>query len=75
MKELPVLTARELIRILTKMGFRPIRQKGSHVFLRHQDGRSTVIPVHPLEEIDRSLLNKIIKRDLKIDREEFMRHV
>jgi len=75
MPKLPLLTGKELIKILEKMGFKVIRQKGSHVFLRHSDGRTTVIPVHPGEEIDRGLLNKIIKKDLKISREEFMKYV
>ncbi len=71
--KLPVLSGEELIKILKKMGFKVIRQKGSHVFLKHLDGRTTVVPIHPGESIDRGLLNKIIKKDLKMDREEFMR--
>jgi len=75
MSDLPVLKARELIRILEKMEFIPARQRGSHVFFRHPDGRTTVVPVHPTEEIDRGLLNKIIKKDLRITREEFIKYV
>jgi predicted RNA binding protein YcfA (HicA-like mRNA interferase family) len=75
MPKLPVLNGRELVRILGKMGFEIIRREGSHVFLRHPDGRSTVVPIHFGEEIDRGLLNKIIKKDLKMSREEFMRCV
>lgn len=75
MPKLPVLKANELIKIIQKMGFEFVRQKGSHIFFRHNDGRTTVIPVHPTEEIDRGLLNKIIKQDLKIGREEFMEYV
>lgn len=73
--KLPLLTGKELIRILKKIGFESIRQEGSHVFLRHPDGRTTVVPVHSGEEIDRGLLNKIIKKDLKITREEFVRYL
>ena len=47
-----------------------IRQKGSHVFLKHQDNRITIIPVHKGQDIDRSLLRKIL-RDTKISPEEF----
>lgn len=75
MPKLPVLKASELIKVLEKMGFELLRQKGSHAFFRHVDGRTTVIPVHPTEEIDRSLLNKIIKHDLKMTREEFMKYI
>lgn len=75
MPKLPLLTGIELIKILQKIGFKVIRQRGSHVFLQHPDGRTTVIPVHPGEEIDRALLNKIIKKDLKMSREEFLKYV
>ena len=47
-----------------KIGFSVIRQEGSHVFLRHQDGRTTVVPNHPGENLDRGLLNKILKKDI-----------
>jgi predicted RNA binding protein YcfA (HicA-like mRNA interferase family) len=39
MSKLPLLTDGELIKILKKIGFNKIRQEGSHVFLRHPDGR------------------------------------
>ena len=64
--KLPLLTGKELIRILERMGFQQIRQDGSHVFMHHADGRTTVVTLHPGEEIDRGLLNKIIKHDLNI---------
>ena len=71
MAKLPQITARELIKIISKIGFRTIRQEGSHIFLRHEDGRTTVIPNHPGEKLDRSLLNKILKKDLQLSRKEF----
>jgi predicted RNA binding protein YcfA (HicA-like mRNA interferase family) len=73
MPKLPLLSANEIIKILQKMGFEKIRQEGSHVFLKHSDGRTTVIPNHPGEDMDRGLLNKILKKDLGIEREEFMK--
>jgi predicted RNA binding protein YcfA (HicA-like mRNA interferase family) len=42
----PVSTDK-LIKILAKTGFKPIRQKGSHVIIRHPDERTIVIPIHP----------------------------
>ncbi len=48
-----------------------MRQKGGHVFLKHPDGRTTVVPVHRGEEIGRGLLRKIIK-DTRLTREEFL---
>ncbi len=71
MAKLPQLTAVELIKILGRAGFKVIRQSGSHIFLRHDDGRTTVVPNHPGEKLDRGLLLKIIKKDTCLSREEF----
>jgi predicted RNA binding protein YcfA (HicA-like mRNA interferase family) len=73
MSKLPLLKAKEVAKILEKLGFLFKRQKGSHMFFEHPDGRTTVIPNHPGEDIDRGLLNKIVKHDLQITREEFLR--
>jgi len=72
MSKLPLLTAKELIRILHNLGFELKRQKGSHKFFQHGDGRTTVIPDHGKETIDRGLLNKIIKQDLLMSIEDFI---
>lgn len=60
-----------MIKIIEKIGFEFARQHGSHMFFRHKDGRTTTIPNHPGEKLDRGLLNKILKKDLQISREEF----
>ena len=62
----PKLTGRELIKILSKFGFDVVRIKGSHHFLKHVDGRATVVPVHRGETIGPGLLNKISK-DVEIE--------
>ncbi|OHA41685.1 MAG: hypothetical protein A3G59_03785 [Candidatus Taylorbacteria bacterium RIFCSPLOWO2_12_FULL_47_20] len=66
----PVLKARELMAVLNKLGFRAIRQKGSHVFFQHGDGRSTLVPVHGGEDIGRGLLRQIL-REIQISPEDF----
>jgi len=71
MSKLPQLTANEFIKILSKIGFKTIRQKGSHIFLKHNDGRTTVVPNHPGEKLDRGLLNKILRKDIQLSREKF----
>jgi len=73
MSKLPMLTAKELIKILLKLEFVLKRQKGSHKFFQHSDGRTTVIPDHAGEQIDRGLLNKIIKQDLQMNIEDFLK--
>ncbi|MBS3165710.1 type II toxin-antitoxin system HicA family toxin [Candidatus Woesearchaeota archaeon] len=73
MSKLPLLNAKEVTIILKKLGFALKRQEGSHMFFEHSDGRTTVIPNHGGEEVDRGLLNKIVKHDLQMTREEFLR--
>jgi predicted RNA binding protein YcfA (HicA-like mRNA interferase family) len=72
MSRLPLMTAKDLIKILLKLGFELKRQKGSHKFFQHHDGRTTVIPDHGTEQIDRGLLSKIIKQDLMMSIENFI---
>ncbi len=48
MSKLPSKTGKSLIKLLKKAGFEEIRIKGSHHFLRHADGISTVVPVHSI---------------------------
>lgn len=69
MSRAPRLTGPELISALTKIGFRVLRVKGSHHFLRHEDGRGTVVPVHSGEIIGPGLLHKII-RDCHVTAEQ-----
>ena len=70
MTRLPALTGRELVRALGKVGFEVVRVKGSHHVLKHEDGRTTVVPVHRGETLGPGLLAKIL-RDCELDREAF----
>jgi len=70
MSRAPRLTGSELIAALAKAGFGVVRIKGSHHFLRHQDGRSTVVPAHSGETIGPGLFHKIL-RDCQIATEQF----
>ena len=74
MRKLPKLNGKELAKIIEKFGFIHSHTRGSHMVYKHPDGRRTTIPYHPGEEIGPGLLNKIIKKDLKIKREEFLKH-
>ena len=69
MSKLPSLTGKELLAILSKAGFQVLRIKGSHHFLRHADGRSTVVPIHAGESIGPGLLLRIL-RDCDLTREQ-----
>ena len=66
MVRLPKLRGREVITALKRAGFDVVRVKGSHHFLRHSDGRVTVVPMHAGETIGPGLLVKILK-DAELD--------
>ena len=70
MSNLPLLKTRELIKILKKLGFYQTRQKGSHAFFSHKDGRTTVIPIHPSKQLRRGLLRSIL-HDIEISPKAF----
>jgi predicted RNA binding protein YcfA (HicA-like mRNA interferase family) len=72
MPRLPWLRGREVIASLRRAGFLVSRIRGSHHFLRHADGRRTVVPVHAGEVIGPGLLSKILK-DVEMEVEEFER--
>jgi len=68
--KLPVVKSRDLEKVLFKLGFNKVRQKGSHAFYRHNDGRYTTIPHHPSRDLSPILVLKILK-EMSLSREEF----
>ena len=71
MTRMPTITAKVLIKFLKNLGFKQLRQKGSHKFFRHSDGRTATVPDHRGEELGRGITNKILK-DIEVTREEFI---
>lgn len=71
MKLKPV-EAEVVIKALAKIGFQPVRQRGSHLVMKHPDGRSTVIPLHPGEELGRGIQMEIMN-DVGLSRKEFIK--
>ena len=69
MTRLPRLKGKELVRALERAGFALDRTRGSHVFLRHPDGRTTTVPVHSGETIGPGLLRAIL-RDVELSVDE-----
>lgn len=59
MSKLPTLSGKELIRILEKLGYRKVRQRGSHIRLSCVGRKSVTVPDYKI--IDRSLLRKILR--------------
>lgn len=69
MSKLPRPTGKDLVAALGNLGFEVVRTRGSHHYLRHADGRATVVPVHPGETIGPGLMTKIL-RDCELRREQ-----
>ncbi|MGA2271205.1 MAG: type II toxin-antitoxin system HicA family toxin [Bryobacteraceae bacterium] len=69
MSRIPRVTGGDLVAALGKRGFSVLRVRGSHHFLRHEDGRSTVVPAHSGETVGPGLLRKIL-RDCQLSIDE-----
>jgi len=67
-----MLKPQRLIKILNKLGFNKIRQEGSHIFFKHPDGRTTVVPFHKGKDIGRGLMRSILN-DVKLTPKEFQK--
>jgi len=73
MPKLPIITDRDPIQALKKLGFFEHRQHGtSHLIMKHNDGRRTVVPIHPGRDIPKGTLRAIL-RDINISNEELIR--
>lgn len=70
MTKLPIVDARTMEKVLLHLGFDRTRQKGSHVFYRHPDGRTTTVPHHPGRDLARPLIRSIL-RDIDVTPEQF----
>lgn len=68
---LPVIRGKELVAFLEHTGFTPIRQRGSHIRMKSDDGRYTSIPIHAGEDLLKGLLKRIIREDPGMTLEEF----
>jgi len=60
----------DVIKNLEKLGFKRIRQNGSHAIFYHPDGRWTTVPIHKGKDIAKGTLHKILK-DVGLSYEEF----
>ena len=72
MSKITVIPPPKMCAIVKKLGFILVRQKGSHAFYKHGDGRTTVIPIHKGEDLGRGMIRSILK-DIEISVEEYER--
>ena len=68
MAKLPIISGRQLIKALSKLGYREVRQRGSHIRLACLGRKSITVPDYKV--IDKSLLRKIF-RDAELTTEDF----
>ena len=74
MSKLTLIDALSLEKLLMKIGFSKVRQRGSHSFYRHADGRTTTIPFHVGKDLPRPLLREILREiNLSVDEYNKMR--
>lgn len=72
MKPTPVIKARELVRVLTRLGFVHTRSRGAHQRFEHADGRKTTVPVHKGRDLPRGLLRQIVTVDVGMEMDDFV---
>jgi len=70
MTRLPIVDFRTMEKFLRRLGFERVRQKGSHVFYRHPDGRTTTVPYHRGRDLARPLIREIV-REIELTPEQF----
>ncbi len=61
MSKLQVIDAKRMERLLLLLGFEKIRKRGSHVFYRHPDGRTTTVPYHKGRVLAHPLIREILR--------------
>lgn len=72
MTALPIISGKTLILALQKAGFMITRQRGSHVQLRHQNGRMVTVPIHGNDDLPRGTLRGIL-RDIDLPPEDLQK--
>jgi len=71
MSRLPIVDFKMMDGLLRQLGFRAVRQKGSHIFYRHPDGKTTTLPNHAGRDLARPLVREIL-REIDLTPEEFV---
>jgi predicted RNA binding protein YcfA (HicA-like mRNA interferase family) len=70
--KLPLLSGRQVLKALERLGFSEAHRKGSHVKMKHADGRVIIFPFH--DEVDRYTLRGAL-RDADVSEDEFLEQV
>jgi predicted RNA binding protein YcfA (HicA-like mRNA interferase family) len=71
MTHLPIVDFKTMEKVLLNLGFQKTRNKGSHFFYRHPDGRTTTLPNHSGRDLSRPLIREIL-REIEITPEHLI---
>ncbi|MBK6911775.1 MAG: type II toxin-antitoxin system HicA family toxin [bacterium] len=74
MTKLPVVDFRTFEKVLKRLGFDPVRQRGSHVVFKHPDGRGTAVPNHPGRDLTRPLIRDILN-EISVSIDDYLRAI
>ena len=70
MSKLKLINAKTMEKLLLRLGFVKVRQKGSHAFYRHSDGRVTPVPHHKAKVLARPLIRDIL-REIEVSVDDY----
>ena len=73
MPQLPVVSGKHSIVFLELIGFKAAHINGSLHRQKHADGRITTVPVHKNEDLSKGLIHKIIRDDLGLELDLFIK--
>ncbi len=68
--KLPRISGTQLVKILSKFGYKFVRQHGSHAILRNDFNQGITVPLH--KELDKGTLLAILDQ-CNINRDEFFK--
>jgi len=71
MTRIPIVGAKTFEKVLRKLEFEFVRQKGSHAIFIHADGRVATVPRHSKKDLSRHLTHEIL-RQIGISPDEFV---
>jgi len=74
LSRLKLINAKRMEKLLLRLGFERVRQKGSHAFYRHPDGRVTTVPHHKAKLLARPLIREIL-REIEITIDDYNNHL
>ena len=74
MSKLQIVDAKKMEKLLLLLGFEKIRQKGSHVFYKHSDGRTTTVPHHKGRVLAPPLIREIL-REIEVTVDDYNKHL